>query len=75
MTDQSPFDKDELITITQAAERYGFSAVHLRQMAQRGKLVARKVGSIWLTTPADVEEYIRRRKRTGRYRDDIQVGP
>ena len=73
MANERAYNKDELITITQAAELYGFSAVHLRQMAQRGKLGARKVGSIWLTTPADVEEYIRRRKRTGRYRDDIQV--
>lgn len=73
MTDQETPDKDELITLAQAAERYGFSAVHLRQLAQRGRMGARKVGSIWLTTPANVEEYIRSRKRTGNYRGDIQV--
>jgi excisionase family DNA binding protein len=73
MRDQETRNKDELITLAQAAERYGFSAVHLRQLAQHGRMGARKVGSYWLTTPADVEEYIRSRKRTGNYREDIQI--
>ena len=52
---------------------YGFNADHLRHMAQRGRLQAQKVGNSWVTTPADVEKYIRSRKKRGAYRNDIQV--
>jgi excisionase family DNA binding protein len=73
MTDREVADKDELITLAQAAERYGFSHVHLRQLAQSGRLKATKLGRDWVTTPADMEEYIRSRRKTGRYRQDISV--
>ncbi len=73
MTDQETPDKDELITLAQAAERYGFSHIHLRQLAQSGRLKARKLGRDWITTSADMEAYIRSRKKTGRYRRDISA--
>lgn len=73
MTDQKPPDKDELITLAQSAERYGFTHLYLRELARKGRMKAKKVGSIWLTTPADVEKFIRSRKRRGAYRDDIQA--
>ncbi len=66
-------DKDELISLAEAARRSGFSHDYLRLLAVKGKLKAFKIGRNWITTPADVEEYIRSRQRRGRYRDDIQV--
>jgi len=66
-------DKDELISLAEAARRSGFSDDYLRLLAVKGKLKAFKIGRNWITTPADVEEYIRNRQRRGRYRDDIQV--
>lgn len=66
-------DKTRLISLAQAAEMYGFNPQYLSELARKGRLEARKLSDIWITTPADVEEYIRSRKRRGRYRDDIQV--
>jgi hypothetical protein len=65
--------KDELISLAEAARRYGFSHDYLRLLAVKGKLKAFKIARNWITTPADVEAYIRGRKRRGRYRNDIQV--
>jgi len=69
MTDQETPDKDELITLAQAAERYGFRQHFLRSLARKGRLKARKLGSIWVTTIADVEAYLASRQRRGRYKD------
>lgn len=65
--------KDRLISLSQAAEIYGFNAIYLGELARKGRLHAQKVGASWVTTPAAVEEYIRSRKRKGVYRDDIQI--
>ena len=65
--------KDRLISLSEAASLYGFNADHLRHLAQRGRLGAQKVGDRWITTPADVEAYIRSRQKRGTYRDDIQI--
>lgn len=64
---------DELISLTEAAEIYGFSSGHLRHLAHRGRLKAHKVGNMWVTTPADVEGYIRNREKRGAYRNDIAL--
>lgn len=72
MSDQTP-GKDRLISLAEAAEMYGFSHVHLRQMAREGQMGAQKIGRYWVTTPADVEAYIAGRKQTGRYRRDIRI--
>ena len=69
MTDQETSDQDELITLTQAAERYGFQPDYLRQLALKGRLKARKLGHFWVTTMADVEAYLTSRQRRGRYKD------
>ena len=66
-------DKDELISLAEAARRYGFSHAYLRRLAIKGKLKAVKIARNWLTTPANVEEFIRSRQRRGKYRDDIQA--
>jgi excisionase family DNA binding protein len=61
----------ELITLKEAAEYSGLSYAYLRQIAQSGRLKARKIGNVWVTTSADVDEYIRTRTKTGFYRNDI----
>ena len=69
MTDQATSDRDELITLAQAAERYGFTHEFLRELSRKGRLKARKLGNFWVTTAADVEAYLASRQRRGRYKD------
>lgn len=64
--------KDELISFTQAAELYGFSTGYLRELAIRGRMQAKKIGSQWLTTPADVEDYIKSRTVRGVYKKEFK---
>ena len=66
-------DKTRLISLPEAAELYGFDQRYLAALARKGRLKAQKVGDLWVTTPEDVEGYIRSRKKRGVYRDDIQV--
>ena len=66
-------DKSRLISLPEAAKIYGFNRKYLAELAKKGRLKARKIGNTWITTPADVESYIRSRKQMGAYRDDIQV--
>lgn len=66
-------DKTRLISLAEAAELYGFNADHLRHLAQKGRLKAQKVGSYWITSPINVEEYIKSRAKRGTFRDDIQL--
>lgn len=67
----SKADKQQLITLAEGEQRYGFSRGYLRNLASKGRLKARKMGRDWFTTPADVEAYIAGRKRRGVYREDI----
>jgi hypothetical protein len=66
-------DRDRLISLATASELYGFNQAYLATLARKRRLKAIKPGSEWLTTPADVEDFISSRKRRGVYRDDIQV--
>lgn len=66
-------DKTRLISLPEAAEVYGFSAKYLGNLAKKGRLKAQKVGTSWVTTPQDVEDYIQSRQKRGTYRDDIQL--
>jgi len=61
----------ELITLKEAAGYCGLSYGFLRQLAERGRLKAWKLGNMWVTTKADVDEYIASRKKIGAYREDI----
>ncbi|HIP97078.1 MAG TPA: DNA-binding protein [Anaerolineae bacterium] len=72
-SDQLVEDKHELISLAEAARRYGFSQDYLSKLARKGRLKAQKIGRNWVTTPADVEQYIRSRRRRGAYRNDIQA--
>lgn len=64
-------DKDRLISLADASGIYGFSSDYLRHLVLRKRLKAQKIGGIWLTTRAHVEEYIESRQKRGVYRDDI----
>jgi hypothetical protein len=66
-------DKTRLISLPEAAVLYGFSAGYLTNLARKSRLKAQKVGGIWVTTPDDIEAYIRSRQERGVYRNDIQV--
>jgi hypothetical protein len=66
-------DKTRLISLPEAAELYGFNPRYLGELARRGRLRAQKVGDVWITTQADVENYIRSRHKRGAYRDDITL--
>jgi hypothetical protein len=66
-------DKTRLISLTEASESYGFNPDYLGQLARRGRLVAQKVGSMWVTTPQNVEDFIASRQKRGSFRDDIQI--
>lgn len=67
-------NSDEPISLVVAAERYGFSAAYLRNLAIRGRLRAKKMGRDWFTTAADIEAYIESRQQRGVYRADIGQG-
>ena len=71
MPDKTNDDKNRLISLADAAQIYDFSHDYLRHLALRKRLKAQKIGGIWLTTRADVEEYIQSRQKRGAYRDDI----
>jgi len=64
--------KDELITLSQASELYGFSSHYLQKLLKRGRLKGKKMGMQWFTTPQDMETYIKSRVVRGVYRDDIK---
>ena len=62
-----------LISLPEAAEIYGFNPRYLAELAKKGRLEAQKIGNSWVTTPENVEEYIRSRQKRGVYRNDINV--
>jgi excisionase family DNA binding protein len=67
----NPDPASELISLPEAARRYGLSPQTLRLLAQKGRLKAVKMGRDWFTTPRDVQAYLSSRMKTGRFRDDI----
>jgi excisionase family DNA binding protein len=63
----------DLISLAEAAKRYGLTSDYLRQLAIKGRLKARKIGRNWVTTPADVEDYINTRQKIGAFKEDLLV--
>lgn len=49
---------EELISLAEAAVISGLHAAHLRKLAERGDLKARKIGRNWVTTTAAVKRYL-----------------
>lgn len=66
-------DKHRPITMAEAAELYGFNAQYLSRLAKRGRLRATLFGNSYVTTPADVEEFILSREKKGFFREDIKI--
>lgn len=57
---------DELISLSEAANRTGLSASHLRLIVRRGEVWGKKLGRNWLTTEEAVRQYLAQ---------DIKPGP
>jgi excisionase family DNA binding protein len=57
---------DELITLSEAAEKCGLSHSHIRLLVRNGEIWGKKVGNFWFTTEQAVREYIARDIRPGR---------
>ncbi len=51
-------EEERFISLTEAAALSGLSAGHLRLLAEKGKLKARKIGRNWITTKEAVAEYL-----------------
>ena len=66
-------DKRRLISLPEAAQIYGFNPRYLAELAKKGRLQAQKIGNSWVTTPEQIETYIRSRQKRGAFRDDINV--
>jgi hypothetical protein len=49
-------DEAELISLAEAAEVCGLSAGHLRYLARKDRIWARKIPRNWVTTAAAVKE-------------------
>lgn len=62
--------KDQLLTLSQAGKRYGYSSDYLRRLAEKGRLTAQKVGHAWVTTANDVEAFLESREQRGVYKKD-----
>jgi excisionase family DNA binding protein len=63
---------DELMSLSQAAETYGFSGDYFRRLAEKGRLGARKIGRQWLTTADAVESFLESREERGVYKKQIK---
>ena len=48
---------DEMVTVTQAAERLGLHRDTLLRQIAKGVLHAKRLGSIWVVSGAEVERY------------------
>ncbi len=58
-----PLTVGELISLQDAAEYAGLAKRSLHNYAQQGRLQAKKIGRMWVTTRAAVDEYLHSRNR------------
>lgn len=56
---------DELISLKEASKFCDLSPDHLRRLAEKGEIWARKIGRNWVTTKASVQEYLARNVKPG----------
>ncbi len=49
---------EPIISLQEAAARFGVSRSHLQWLARKGRLRATKVGNMWVTTEKAVAEYL-----------------
>ena len=55
----------DLISLKEAADICELSHDHLRRLAGKGDLWAKKIGRDWVTTERAVKEYLARNRRPG----------
>ncbi|MEI7645535.1 MAG: helix-turn-helix domain-containing protein [Chloroflexales bacterium] len=70
---RDPLTVGELISLQQAAEYAGLEKNTLHNYARRGRLKAKRLGPIWVTTRAAVDEYLTSRSFDNipkKFRDD-----
>lgn len=65
MSNSNQPELDELISLSEAANRTGLSASHLRLLVRQGDIWGRKVGRNWLTTEQAVREYLAQGNKPG----------
>ena len=63
--DGAQLNLDELISLREAAKLSGLSHDHLRRLAGRGDLKARKIGRDWVTTERALRDYLAQERRPG----------
>ncbi len=63
---------EALLTLTQAADAFGFSNDYFRRLAEKGRLDARKIGRQWLTTADAVESFLETREERGVYKKQVK---
>lgn len=56
---------DELLSLSEAAQRSGISASHLRLLVRNGEIWGMKLGRNWVTTERAVNEYLTRDNKPG----------
>jgi excisionase family DNA binding protein len=56
---------EELISLKKAAEVSGLSQDHLRRLAEKGQIWAKKLGRNWVTTEQAVRRYLAHERRPG----------
>jgi excisionase family DNA binding protein len=49
---------EELISLAEAAASFELSSSHLRRLAERGDIEAKKIGRNWVTTRQAVKQYV-----------------
>lgn len=64
---------DRLVSLAEAGRLYGLAPAYLRNLAERGRLKAKKVGRNWLTTPGWVEDCLHSRHNGKRLPDSSQA--
>ena len=55
----------DLITVSEAAARTGYTAQHLTRLLRQRKIAGKKFGPVWLTTVEAVEVYRRSDPKPG----------
>lgn len=58
-----------VMSAQEAGSRYGYTAHHIRLLADSGQIIGRKSGNRWIIYGPSVEDYIRRRIDGGKRAD------
>ena len=63
-------DMTDWLSVTEAAEKSGYSAYHIRQLCREGKLTTVKKGLMYLVDPGSLDAYVDKMKSLGTYKFD-----